>query len=154
MPAGGASLILPPGPTGSMARAALALLATLRLRCPACRAGRMSRAWWSVLQWHDACPACRIPFMPGRGEFTGAIEVTTYATALAGLVGVVLLAPAPLWAIVAWVALFGVLVPFVGYRHVKALWVGVMFAARPWSLAGDPPHVAPVSMPASPWDEP
>jgi uncharacterized protein (DUF983 family) len=132
---------------------ARAILATARLRCPSCRAGRMSRAWWSVLQLHDDCPACGLPFMPGRGEFTGAIEITTYLTALAGLVGIVLILPADAWTLAAWVILFGVVVPLVAYRQLKALWVGVMVAARPWGGAGDPPHVAPVAMPATPWDE-
>ena len=133
------------------------LVAGLRLRCPSCGVGRMSRAWWSVLTMHERCPRCGIPFMPGAGEFTGGVELTTYLAALVGLLLFLLfqpLADITVAAIALWVVSFGVAFPVVTYRHLKGLWVGGMWAARPWTTTGDAPHVAPVAMPPSVWDEP
>lgn len=136
-------------------KAGRALIAGVRLRCPACRIGRMSRAWWSVLSMHERCPACGIPFMPGAGEFTGAVEGTTYLAALVGLLLFIFTAPLAditFLAIALWVVSFSVAFPLVAYRHMKGLWVGGMWALQPWSTSGDAPHVAPIEMPPMVWD--
>jgi uncharacterized protein (DUF983 family) len=134
-----------------------ALAAGVRLRCPACRRGRMTRAWWSVLTLRERCEACGIPFVPGRGETVGGVELAVYVSALVGLlgfVGLLTFGSVPLWAQVAWVIAFGALLPALSYRQFRGVWVAAMYAAQPWSVEGDAPHVAPVAMPATPWDEP
>ena len=105
---------------------------------------------------HERCARCGIPFMPGAGEFTGAVEVTTYLAAFLGLAFFIFFAPLAditLAAIALWVLAFGVAFPLVSYRHLKGLWVGGMWAAKPWPATGDAPHVAPVAMPATVWDD-
>jgi uncharacterized protein (DUF983 family) len=123
-----------------------------RLRCPACRAGRMSPGRYRFFSMHDACPACGIPFTPGRGESVGGVEIATYATALLGLVGVMTLAilRAPLWELAIFAVGFGTIFPILVYRHAKGLWVGAMYGALAWSVAGDAPHEAPIRIP---WGE-
>lgn len=129
-----------------------ALADGIRLRCPACRRGKMSRSAFSFFSMNDACPSCGIPFVPGRGEFVGGVEIATYATVLVGLVGVMALAisRAPWWSFAAFALVFGVAFPILVFRHAKGLWVGAMYGAMKWSASGDAPHVAPVRLP---WDE-
>jgi uncharacterized protein (DUF983 family) len=115
----------------------------------------MSPSWRSFLTLHDRCPRCAIPFNPGRGESSGGVELATYVVALLGGIGAIVVVAfgAPWWAVAAWVVLAGVLAPCVSYRNFRGLWVGAMFAAQPWGVAGHAPHVAPVEMPPLPWDE-
>lgn len=124
----------------------------VRLRCPACRRGKMSPGVFSFFSMNDSCPACGIPFVPGRGEFVGGVEIATYLTVLFGLIGVMALAisRAPWWSFAVFAVVFGVAFPVLVFRHAKGLWVGVMFGALAWKEGGDAPHVAPVRLP---WDD-
>ena len=114
----------------------------------------MSRAWWSVLQANESCASCGIPFVPGRGESVGGVEVAVYASALLGLLTFVA-SPvrAEPWAAFAWIGAFGLVFPLATYRHFRGAWVGVMYAAMPWGADGDPPRRLPDDFPALPWDE-
>lgn len=127
----------------------------LALRCPACGVGRLSAPWWAFTRLHDTCVSCGIPFIPGRGEFTGGVEIAVYVSTLLGLIGAMtlLLLRVPAWVSFAWVIGFGALFPLATYRHAKGIWVGAMYAAQPWARDGDPPHVAPIAMPRLPWDD-
>lgn len=135
-----------------MGRVARAFLDGVRLRCPACRTGRMSPRWWTVTRLHDRCPRCDIPFVPGRGESVGGVEAAVYATALVGSLGVMafVVAGAPRWVLAAWVLGFGVLAPLLTYRNFRGAWVGAMWGAAGWTREGDAPRSSPDVWP---WDE-
>ena len=110
------------------------VLRGLRLRCPACGVGRMSPRWWSFARLADACPACGVRFEPARGEWSGSLMFAQgfyIALALLGLYAL-LLARAPLPALVAWGVATTVLLPVLKYRNHKGAWVGTMWAADPW----------------------
>lgn len=138
--------------TYAMGARANAFLDGVRLRCPACRTGRMSPGRFSLMRLHERCPTCDIPFVPGRGESVGGVEAAVYLTALVGsLVAMVMVfARAPTWALVAWVLAAGVAMPLLTYRNFRGAWVGAMYAASAWPAGGDPPRATP---PTWPWDE-
>lgn len=135
-----------------MGRRGRALVDGLRLRCPACRTGRLSPRWWTVTRMHERCPACDIPFVPGRGESVGGVEAAVYATALVGSLGMMALvvARAPVPWLVAWVLGVGVLGPLLTYRHFRGMWLGTMWGLQAWSRDGDAPRSTPRVWP---WDD-
>lgn len=95
----------------------------------------MSPAWWSVTRLRDACPRCATTFEPARGEWTGALmfgQGFYFSVALLGLFALPLAARATLPILLAWLALSTVAFPLLTYRHFKAAWIGVMWAAKPW----------------------
>ena len=135
-----------------MGRFGRALLDGVRLRCPACRAGRMTPHWWAVLRLHERCPRCDIPFVPGRGEMAGGVEAAVYVTALVGSLGMMafVVAQAPWWVLALWVAALGVGGPLLTYRNFKGAWVGAMWGIQAWTREGDPALATPG---AWPWDD-
>lgn len=135
-----------------MGRFGRALLDGVRLRCPACRTGRMTPHWWSVTRLHERCPGCGIPFVPGRGENAGGVEAAVYVTALVGSLGMMafVIAQAPWWVLVLWVAALGVGGPLLTYRNFRGAWVGAMWGLQGWSRDGDAPRATPG---AWPWDD-
>lgn len=110
---------------GPMARGAWA---GLRLRCPACRRGRMGRGAFGLA---DRCPACGVPFEPEEGDFVGAMLVAYCVTAVLVTVGVYITAAlTPLSARAQWMLWcgFGALFLTGTYRNMKGAWVGILHA--------------------------
>ncbi len=102
----------------------------LRLRCPVCGQGRMFRG----MKERDACPHCGFRFEREPGYFTNALIVNYVITCL------------PIFLIIAPVAFFGgfsvwsllgvgllvaIMLPILGFRYSKALWLAVDVVVRP-----------------------
>src|SRR6476620_9017896 len=102
----------------------------LRLRCPVCGQARMFRG----LKERAACPHCGFRFEREPGYFTNALIVNYTITC------------APIFLIIAPVAFFGgfsvrtllgvslliaLLLPIVGFRYSKALWLAIDVVVRP-----------------------
>ena len=104
-------------------RAARALLAAARLRCPVCGVGRLFRGWFRMA---TACPACEARFEREEGFFQGAIYVGYAATLASGLAVYALMA----WglgashpAVSAIVLAFTLAFPFLVWRWSRAAWL-------------------------------
>ncbi|MFZ5817764.1 MAG: DUF983 domain-containing protein [Bacillota bacterium] len=100
----------------------------LRLRCPACRRGRMADG---AMGLRTRCPHCGAEFEPEEGDFLGAMVVAYAVTALLVVVGVYLVAVLTdlsardqliLWSVA------GTLFLILTYRNMKGAWVGILYA--------------------------
>jgi uncharacterized protein (DUF983 family) len=100
----------------------------LRLRCPKCHTGRMHRTF---MEPHERCPTCGVKFQPNEGDFIGGVVVAWSVLAVLLCVGIMLVGwltnlsvegHVYLWSAVS--TLFLVL----GYRNMKGLWVGILYA--------------------------
>jgi uncharacterized protein (DUF983 family) len=100
----------------------------LLLRCPACRQGRMGK---SLTELHHKCANCGITFEPNEGDFIGAMMITYSVLAVFLCFGIFLL----IWLtdlsavahIIIW-SLFSIAFILLGYRNMKGLWVGILYA--------------------------
>lgn len=113
---------------GCVQRVLRILLDGARLRCPACREGRMSRGLFHVA---DACPRCGVAFEAGRGEFTGTVMFAMGFLGLVALFGyfaLVVLLGKPHLVGVAWAVATGGVIPLFLYRNMKGLWIAALHA--------------------------
>jgi uncharacterized protein (DUF983 family) len=121
---------LPPAEDGHGVALLAAVLkgawAGLRLRCPECRAGRIVQGRYTARR---RCPACGYEFLPGRGEFTGALLLAQgLIMVLAAIAYVVIRARtdwSPAWVGAALLA-FLVLAPILAYPHLRGIWIGLL----------------------------
>jgi uncharacterized protein (DUF983 family) len=100
------------------------LWAIARLRCPACREGKVFRG---LFETNNRCPVCGLQFMRETGYFLGAMYFS-YALAIPLILiftGIVyLLAPHwPLYVdlVVAWMAFLPFVAPV--YRYSRVMWL-------------------------------
>lgn len=100
----------------------------LRLRCPACRQGRMGKGLFDL---QPSCPRCGAPFEPEEGDFIGGVLVAYSVTAVLIVIGIYLVAvftdlsaraQALLWAAA------GTVFVVLTYRNMKGAWVGILHA--------------------------
>ncbi|MCI0586645.1 MAG: hypothetical protein L0323_07380 [Planctomycetes bacterium] len=106
-----------------MGLATTVLWRSLRLRCPRCGEGR---PFPGVLRIAPACEACGLATLPEQGYFVGAIYINYGATALLGLVLVLLVfRDLPANVLIAGAAAWCLLFPTWFFRYSRSLWHGL-----------------------------
>jgi uncharacterized protein (DUF983 family) len=105
------------------------LLHALRLRCPYCGRGRLTRSWFAL---REACEVCRLRFERGEQEdyWLGAYTLNFIATEVffALMLAAVLIAtwPNPPWTAIIVVGVLQMCVtPILFYPYAKALWLAI-----------------------------
>lgn len=101
----------------------------MRLRCPLCGEGEL----FTGLTMQETCPACGFSFEREPGYWTNAATLNFMIT---GGVAVMLVAPLaysglPVPLIVGLGLALGGLLPLLGFRHFKALWLALDLRIRP-----------------------
>jgi uncharacterized protein (DUF983 family) len=100
--------------------------AGLRLRCPECRQGRIFRGRFSA---RPNCPECGYEFLPGRGEFTGALMLAQGVLLVSAAIAYVVVRAKTDWdptMLALALGVFLVLAPIVAYPHLKGAWIGML----------------------------
>ncbi|HKB15827.1 MAG TPA: beta-propeller fold lactonase family protein, partial [Planctomycetota bacterium] len=121
-----------------MGLATTVLWRSLRLRCPRCGVGRI---FPGVLRTAPACESCGLATLPEPGYFVGAIYINYGATALLGLLLVLLVfRDLPANALVAGAAAWCLLFPTWFFRYSRSLWHGLNHYR---SIREGPPPPAP-----------
>jgi uncharacterized protein (DUF983 family) len=124
-----------PGTGGSKARlAVLGAWRALRLRCPLCGAGHITRRWVTVV---PTCPRCRLRLDRGEPDYwIGAMLFNLIAAetlfACAVLAVLLLTWPNPPWDALYWGGIAGTIVmPIVTYPVTKLIWLTFDLLFRP-----------------------
>jgi uncharacterized protein (DUF983 family) len=109
-----------------MRRIAGVLLSCARLRCPACRRGRMFRSHFTM---NVRCPVCGLIFERDAGEVTGGVAINTVITALIAVsgAGLAFVTDIPLAPLLIGLVLVTILFPLWFYRYARSLWTGVIY---------------------------
>src|SRR5262249_12671004 len=124
------------GPSPAETMSALAALTrALRLRCPQCGVGRVTRSWFAL---NDACASCGLRFERDEEEASWLVASLPNCTApvllSALLPGVVLVAtwPNPPWKAIIWGGVIQMCItPILFYPFAKALWLAIDLVFRP-----------------------
>lgn len=106
-------------------RAARALRAVARRRCPACAAGRAFVSWWRM---GEACAVCGRTFQRHPGSTTGAMQLGSMAVVLFAIgfwLVVHLLTDLPLDVSLIATAAAGAIFGLVFFPYAKLLWEAV-----------------------------
>src|SRR5262245_20452711 len=105
------------------------VLAVLRrgiaLRCPRCGRAPLFASW---IRMHDSCSACGMRFEREQGYFVVAIYVNyalTIAVSLGGVLVIDAFFPLPLAAQLAIGVTSAVVIPLLGFRHARSLWLAL-----------------------------
>jgi uncharacterized protein (DUF983 family) len=113
----------------------LGLLRALRLRCPRCGIGRVTRSWLTL---RAACSECGLRFERDEEDdyWLGAYTLNFIVTEVvfAVILAAVLLAtwPEPPWMTIVWIGVIQMcLTPIVFYPFAKALWLAIDLVFRP-----------------------
>jgi uncharacterized protein (DUF983 family) len=124
-----------PGTGGPKARlAVLGAWRALRLRCPLCGAGHITRRWVTVV---PTCPRCRLRLDRGEPDYwIGAMLFNLIAAetlfACAVLAVLLLTWPNPPWDALYWGGIAGTIVmPIVTYPVTKLIWLTFDLLFRP-----------------------
>lgn len=100
--------------------------AGLRLRCPSCGVGKI---YAGLTRMNPRCSRCGVIFERDEGDFLGAICIAYSVTAVLVAVGIYLLEIFtdlnPYGHLLIW-SLFAALFLWIGYRHMKGLWIGIL----------------------------
>jgi uncharacterized protein (DUF983 family) len=121
----------------------LAILRSLRLRCPNCHQGRLMKNWFVI---HESCGVCGYEFLKETGDFWGGMVFSyTYAGFVALVTtGILVLADALTWGNRVYVAVIcGVVAIVVLHPFTRANWVTVMFLTRGHYEDYRPPKAQP-----------
>lgn len=98
----------------------------VRLRCPECAKGRIFQSRFTTRR---TCEACAYEFLPGRGEFTGALMLAQGLIMVAAGLSYVTLRALTDWS-PAWIGLgllvFIVVAPIAAYTNIKGVWIGIL----------------------------
>jgi uncharacterized protein (DUF983 family) len=98
---------------------------SLRLRCPRCGEGRL---FSGLLRTAPSCGVCGLVTAPEPGYYLGAIYINYGATALLGLLLVLVLLPdLPTPWLVGVLAVHCVVFPTWFFRYSRSLWLGFDF---------------------------
>ncbi len=112
---------------------ATALARGIRLRCPACGAGRLFTSYYTV---RERCAGCGLRFEREAGYWLGAMWIALAVTELL-FAGWFIGGMVVTWPDVAWTTLLvggialNVVVPTLGYRWAKTIWMGLHYAFVP-----------------------
>ncbi len=102
----------------------------LRLRCPLCGRGPLFRTWFGM---YEHCPYCNWRYEREEGFFTGAMAINLVVSEL--LVAVVVIplaaAQAPIVPTIAFGIAMPVLLPLLGFRHSRSLWMSLDLLLHP-----------------------
>ncbi len=96
-------------------------------RCPNCGKGRI---FSTLTRMQPTCSECGVTFQPYEGDFLGAVAIAYTITAVAGLVGYLLLRPWVHWTSAAEIVFWGAFctVFYIGfYPNMKGIWVGILY---------------------------
>ena len=111
------------------------LLRALRLRCPRCGIGRVTRSWFTL---REACVGCGLRFERDEQEdyWLGAFTLNFIVTEVvfAVILAAVLITtwPNPPWMAIIWIGVLQMcLTPIVFYPFSKALWLAIDLVFRP-----------------------
>lgn len=109
-----------------MSRIASIMLCCLRLRCPACRRGRMFRSRFTM---NVRCPICGMIFERDAGEVTGGVAINTVVTAMITLsgAGLAFFTDIPLLPLLTALILVTIGFPLWFYRYARSIWTGVIY---------------------------
>jgi uncharacterized protein (DUF983 family) len=109
---------------------ALLLGRALRLRCPVCGQGRVFRTLFGM---YERCPRCGWRYEREDGYFTGATAINLVISELVVVAAVIPLAinQAPLWLVILFGVTVPVLLPLLGFRHSRSLWMALDLALHP-----------------------
>ncbi len=109
---------------------ALLLGRALRLRCPVCGQGRIFR---SGLGMYERCPRCGWRYEREEGYFTGATAINLVVSELVVAAAVIPLAiaQAPLALVIPLGVTVPVLLPILGFRHSRSLWMALDLMLHP-----------------------
>jgi uncharacterized protein (DUF983 family) len=111
----------------SALRPLTALWSGLRLRCPACRLGRLFER---RLRLRETCPYCGVRFERASGESLGGAYINTALTIVVALGGFFVsqrLWDPPAEAQLVFWAGFALLFPLLSYRVARGLWISVAY---------------------------
>jgi uncharacterized protein (DUF983 family) len=117
----------------ALARFLLLLGRAMRLRCPRCGRGKLYSHGYTM---YERCVVCGWVFEREEGYWTGAMAVNLVATEIVVAAVVIPLAalqvPAlPLYGLG---IPFTILLPILGYRHSKSVWMAIDFMIHPTDL--------------------
>ncbi len=116
-----------------MNRALVLFSRALRLRCPACGAGRLFASWFTM---RARCPICELALEREEGYFLGAMLINLVVAELlfaAGLVLVIVATwPTPPWDAL-WIGSIAgmILAPLALYPFSKTTWLALDLLVRP-----------------------
>lgn len=99
-----------------------------KLRCPSCRKGSMAKNFWDL---NAECPHCGVSFEPNEGDFLGAIVVAYSIMSVfiaAGVFILLMLTDLSAYAHIAIWSTFAFFFLVFGYRNMKGIWIGVLYA--------------------------
>ena len=103
----------------------------IRLRCPACGAGRLFEPFFKM---NSKCPCCALVFTREQGYFIGAIYVnvifTEFLIGLTYLLGTIVF-DAPDGVLYSILFALAVTVPIAFYRHARSLWLSFDYILDP-----------------------
>src|SRR5262249_10240143 len=97
----------------------------IALRCPRCGRTPLFASWTRM---HASCSACGMRFEREKGYFIGAIYVNyafTIAVSLGGVLVIDALFPIPLAAQLAIGVTSALVIPLLGFRHARSLWLAL-----------------------------
>jgi uncharacterized protein (DUF983 family) len=100
----------------------------LRLRCPHCRKGSMSRTMFDL---RSHCPNCGINFQPNAGDFLGTITIAYAVLSVLVISGIFVSMRLTDLSVTSHVTIwtsFSVLFMVLFFRNLKGLWIGILYA--------------------------
>ncbi len=118
------------------------------LRCPWCGKATLVRG---LLQVHDRCRVCGLPFEHDEGFFLGALVINYTVTALLGIIPAIVAVAAGTWGVpfaIGFAAVASVLFPILFYWHAKSLWLATfyIFVPNDLKLRRTAPEAPPVDL--------
>jgi len=121
-----------------MKRFWLILKRSLRLRCPRCGKGKIFLRWFKS---YERCSVCGLVFEREEGFYTGAVainlivsELLTTAVVIPFAVWAALNPGVPFIPLVIALVPIPIILPFIFFRHTKALWIGMAYWLNPPEL--------------------
>ncbi len=104
------------------------------LRCPYCGKATLVRG---LLQVHDRCRVCGLPFEHDEGFFLGALVFNYTVTSLVGIIPAIVAVARGAWSVpfaIGFAAVASILFPILFYWHAKSLWLATYYIFVPDDL--------------------